>query len=151
METVPPPLATDQVTAVFVEPVTVAVNCCVAPVVTVALFGVTLTLTAVGAFTVTLALAFLVVSAALVAVTVYVPAVLGAVNRPLEETDPLLADQVTAVLVEPVTVALNCCVAPVLIVALVGATLMPTVTGAFTVTLALAVWVVSAALVALTV
>jgi hypothetical protein len=68
VETVPPPLATLQVTAVFVEPVTVAVNCCVPPVVIVALFGVTLTLTA--AVTVTLALAFLVVSAALVAVTV---------------------------------------------------------------------------------
>ena len=68
VETVPLPLGSDQVTAVFVEPVTVAVNCCVPPVVSVVLFGVTLTLT--GALTVTLALAFLVVSAALVAVTV---------------------------------------------------------------------------------
>ena len=77
METVPPPLATDQVTAVFVEPVIVAENCCVPPVVTVALLGLTLTLT--GALTVQVALALLVESATLVAFTVQVPAVLGAV------------------------------------------------------------------------
>ena len=77
METVPPPLATDQVTAVFVEPVTPAENCTVPLVVVVVLFGVTLTLT--DALTIALALALLVGSAALTALTVYVPAVLGAV------------------------------------------------------------------------
>jgi hypothetical protein len=118
-------------------------------VVVVVLFGVTPTLT--GAVTVQVALALLVESAALVAFTVQVPAVLGAVYSPVEETDPPVADQVTAVFVEPLTVAANCCVPPVLIVALVGAMLMPTVTGALTLTLALAVLVVSAALVALTV
>jgi len=118
-------------------------------VVVVVLFGVMLTLT--GALTVQVALALLVVSATLVAFTVQVPAVLGAVYSPVEETDPPVADQVTAVLVVPLTVAVNCCVPPVLIVALVGATLMPTMTGALTVTLALAFLVVSAALVAVTV
>ena len=38
------------------------------------------------------------------------------------EIAPRLDDQVTAVLVEPVTVALNCCVPPELIVPLVGDT-----------------------------
>ena len=68
VETVPLPLATDQVTAVFVEPVTAAVNCTVPLVVVVVLFGVTLTMT--GAVTVAVALALLVGSAALVALTV---------------------------------------------------------------------------------
>jgi len=57
-----------QVTAVFVVFVTVAVNCCVAPVATEALVG--LTLTATGGMTVTDAEADLVGSATLVAVTV---------------------------------------------------------------------------------
>ena len=65
----PPPLATDQLTAVLVVPVTVAVNCTVPPVVTEVLLGLMLTLIA-GAVTVTLALADLVESAALVAFTV---------------------------------------------------------------------------------
>jgi len=59
-----------QVTAVFVVPVTVAVNCCVAPVTTEALVGLTLTVT--GSTTVTEAEADLVGSATLVAVTVTV-------------------------------------------------------------------------------
>ena len=62
--------------------------------------------------TVTLAIADFVASAVLVAFTVYVPAELGAVNSPKFETDPPLADQVTPVLLEPVTVAVNCCAAP---------------------------------------
>ena len=61
----------------MVEPLTVALNCAVPLVVVVALAGATLTLT--GAVTVAVALALLVVSAALTALTVYVPAVLGAV------------------------------------------------------------------------
>ncbi len=38
---------------------------------------------------------------------------MGAVYRPLEDMVPPVADQVTLVLVEPVTVAVNCCVPPV--------------------------------------
>jgi hypothetical protein len=62
-----------QVTAVFEEPVTLAVNCCVWPATRVLVTGVTVTPT--GGFSVTAALADLVVSAALVAVTVTVCAV----------------------------------------------------------------------------
>jgi hypothetical protein len=65
-----------QVTAKFFAPVTVAVNDCVAPWFTVAVVGVTETVT-IG--TVTVADAFLVASAVLVAVTVKVPAAAGAV------------------------------------------------------------------------
>jgi hypothetical protein len=65
-----PPLA-DQVTAVLVAPVTVAVNCWVPPVCTDAEVGLTLTTTGGGgAVTVTLADADFVLSATLVAVTV---------------------------------------------------------------------------------
>ena len=63
----------------------------------------------------TAALALLVVSATLVAVTVticWVAMVLGAVYRPALDSVPTegLIDQVTAVFDEPVTVAANCCV-----------------------------------------
>jgi len=73
-ETVPP--VADQVTAVLLLPVTVAVNCCVPPVRSEAEVGLTLTATRV---TVIVADADFVLSATLVAVTVNVPAVLGAV------------------------------------------------------------------------
>ena len=59
-----------QVTAVFVEPVTVDVNCCVCAANSDALAGVTVTVT--GGFKVTVAVADLVVSATLVAVMVTV-------------------------------------------------------------------------------
>ena len=62
---------------------------------------------------------------------------------------PAVADQLTVVLVLPVTVAVNCCVAPVCMDAEVG--LMLTTIGgggAVTVTVADADFVVSAALVA---
>ncbi len=51
---------------------------------------------------------------ALVAVTVTVPAVVGAVNTPAAEMEPALADQVTAELYdpEPCTEALHCAVPP---------------------------------------
>ena len=62
------PAATDQVTAVLLVPVTVAENCCVPPVRSEADVGDTEIAT--GAATVTVAEADLVVSAALVAVTV---------------------------------------------------------------------------------
>jgi hypothetical protein len=143
-----PPVA-DQVTAVFVVPVTVAVNCCVPPVSNEAEVGLIVTATAV---TVTVAEADLVVSATLVAVTVYVPAVPGAVYRPLVLTVPPVADQVTAVFVLPVTVAVNCCVEPVCMEADVGLMLTATGGGAVvTVTVADENLVVSATLVALTV
>ena len=58
--------------------------------------------------TVTTAEADLVESAALVAVTVYVPAEDGAVYNPPLVTVPPEAVQVTAVLVVPLIVAANC-------------------------------------------
>ncbi len=74
-----PPVA-DQVTAVFVVPVTVAVNCCVALVSSEADAGLIETATTGGgAVTVTVAVANLLVSATLVARTVKVPAALAAV------------------------------------------------------------------------
>ena len=144
---------TCQVTAVLLEPVTVAVNCCVPPVTSDAEVGVIeMPTTGGAALTVTFADADLVLSAALVAVTANVPALPGAVYMPLEEMLPPLADQVTAVLLLPVTVAVNCSVAPVTNDAEVGVIEMPTTGGAAaTVTLAEADLVVSAALVAVTV
>ena len=55
------------------------------------------------AFTVIVALADLVLSATLVAVTVTVPVTVGAVNSPVVLTVPEVADQVTAVLLVFVT------------------------------------------------
>ena len=66
----------------------------------------------------------------------------------MEETLPAVADQVTAVLLVPVTVAENCCVPPVRSEADVGDT--ETATGALTVTAAEADSIVSAMLVAVT-
>ena len=143
-----PPVA-DHVTDVLDEPATEAVNCCVPPVTRVAEVGVIETDTDVAALTVTVAEADLLVSAALVAFTVYVPAVLGAVYRPELDTVPPVADQVTEVFVEPVTEAVNCCVAPAISEVDVG--LMETATGAATVIVAFADFVVSATLVAVTV
>jgi hypothetical protein len=68
--------STDHVTAVFVVPVTVAVNCCVEFIARLTEVGLILTATVV---TVTEALADLVGSALLVALTVCEPAVAGAV------------------------------------------------------------------------
>ena len=61
-----------------------------------------------GCDAITTAEADLVESAALVAVTVYVPAEAGAVYKPPPVTVPLVAVQVTAVLVVPLIVAANC-------------------------------------------
>ena len=74
-ETAPPVVL--QVTDVFVEPVIVAVNCWDPPVAREAVLGEIEIAT--GALTVTVADADFVVSATLVAMTVYVPAVPGAV------------------------------------------------------------------------
>ena len=73
-----PPVA-DQVTAVLLEPVTVAVNCCVPPVSRAAETGEMDTATIAGVVTVTVAEADWLLLAWLVAVTEYVPAVAGAV------------------------------------------------------------------------
>lgn len=103
--------------------------------------------------TVTAADADLLLSATLVAVTVNVPAAPGAVYKPPVLTVPPVAVHVTTVLVLPVTVAVNCCVALICRVAAVG--LMVTATGggeaSVTVTVEDADFVVSATLVAVTV
>lgn len=87
-----------------------------------------------------------------VTVTLVLLLTLGAVNNPLLETDPALADHVTAVLVVPCTAAVNCCVAPDPTLMLVGET-ATVIAGAagVTVTEALACLVTSAAHVAVTV
>ena len=109
LETVP--AVADQVTAVLLVPWTVAANCCVFPDVRVVLDGETVMLIVdpVG-LTATIALAFFAVLALLVAVTVTLVLVVtvGAVKKPLVEIVPADDVQVTAVLVEPRTVALNC-------------------------------------------
>ncbi len=70
--------------------------------------------------------------------------------RPLEDTVPAVADQVTAVLLLPLTLAVNCWVPPLNIEAEIGEMVTAT-TGALTVTVAKADFVGSAALVAFTV
>jgi hypothetical protein len=69
---------------------------------------------------------------------------------PLAETVPLVADQVTLVLLLPLTLAVNCWVPPVNIEADTGEMVTAT-TGTLTVTVAEADLVESAALVAVTV
>jgi hypothetical protein len=113
--------STDQVTAVLSLPVTVGVNCCVPPAPTVAVVGAMVMVSTGGGptgFTVTAALAVLLVSAVATAVTVICKetSVVGAVYKPELETVPvwlvppatLLTFQVTLVLLEPLTVAWNC-------------------------------------------
>jgi hypothetical protein len=73
----PEMLSTVQVTEVLVDPLTVVVNCCVCPEVTVAAVGLIATETLL--VTVTVALALLVLSAELVAVIVCIPAAEGAI------------------------------------------------------------------------
>lgn len=106
----------DQVTLPLAAPVTVALNCCVAPCPSVAAVGEMVTVP--GGLRVMVAVAVFDVSAALVAVTVTVCCVAtlaGAVYRPpllMLPTPAGLIDQVTVVFADPVTVAVNCCVAP---------------------------------------
>jgi hypothetical protein len=113
--------------------VTLAENCCVRPVVTVAVLGLTVTTTAGGAVTVTTAVPDFVESACEVAMTVTVPpvgTVVGAVYSPDALIVPMLAAlaevlltcQVTAVFVVPETVAVNCCVWSVCTFAVAGVT-----------------------------
>jgi len=92
----------------------------------------------VEAVTVTLALALLEESAALVAVTVWLPAAEGAVYRPLAEMVPALllppatpsTDQLTVVLLLLLTVAENCTAPPAATVAEAGEMLTEMVPGA---------------------
>ena len=114
--------------------------------------GETVTEVTVGALTVIGAVADFVGSATLVALIVAVPAVAGAVKRPLAVTVPAVAVQVTDLLVTvPVTVAESCSVAPVRMLPVLGETETPFATGAATVTVVVADFVVSATLVAVTV
>jgi len=80
------------------------------------------------ACTVTVAAADFVGSATLVAVTSIVAVLVtdGAVKRPPDVTVPPLAVQLTAVLLLPVTVSVNCLVPPELTVAVVGETVTDT-------------------------
>jgi hypothetical protein len=93
--------------------------------------------------------------AALLAVTVTHEVVLteGAVSTPVLEIDPAVVDQTTEVLLVPVTAAENCCVLPAVRVALRGftLTLIFVLLGGTTVTVAEALAVAEAALVAVTV
>lgn len=122
-----------QRTAVFAVLTTVAVNCCVFPAATCAVWGNRVIPT--GRTTVTVAVADFVGSAADVAVTITCAGLgtsAGAIYRPLDEIVPQLIPeqplpltfQVTLVLDDPPTVALNCCVLPVTTFALPGETLM---------------------------
>lgn len=127
-----------QFTALFELPVTVmvGVNFWVWPAARVALVGESVIVTA-GAVSVTAAIAVFVVSAWAIAVIVTVVALgstFGAVYKPVVLIVPLIASppvalftcQVIAVLVDPVTVAVNCCVAPPATLADVGEMVMET-------------------------
>jgi hypothetical protein len=99
------------VTAVLAVPVTVAVNCWFCEALSEVVDGVSETVT--GGLRLMVALADLAESATLWAVTVTVCDVRildGAVYRPVEEIVPTggLIDQVTAGLLVPKTVAVNC-------------------------------------------
>jgi hypothetical protein len=121
---------TSQVTDELGMPFTAAVNCWVPKLATFAALGDTLTVpAAVAAVTVTLADPDFVASACEIAVTVTVAGfgtVAGAVYIPPLEILPFavppLTLQVTAVFDVPVTVAMNCCVLPVVTVAVAGTT-----------------------------
>ena len=129
------PPTTVQFTLPLVVFATVAVNCCVSPAFTLAVAGLTLTVTA--GFTVTVAAPETLVSAWDVAVTVTAPegGVEGAVYRPLLViVPPPVTVQVTAVFVVSATAAVNCCVRPALTATVAGLTV--TVTAGCTVTVA---------------
>lgn len=121
------PAVVDHKTAVLLVPLTAAANCWVAPELTVALVGFTLTVIlvlVVAGLTVMVADARDVGEATLVAVTVaeVVTVVAAAVNKPVLEIDPPVVDHETEVLVVPLTVAVNCCEPPEVKVAVAGET-----------------------------
>jgi len=111
LESAPTSGLSDQVTLVLLVPVTVAVNGWVCEAVRFTEAGPIVTTG--GGIKLTLALADWVASATLVAVMMTLcPALIvaGAVYRPVLESAPTagLSDQVTLVLLVPVTVAVNC-------------------------------------------
>ena len=123
------PAVVDQMTDVLLVPLTDAENCCVLPAFNTALSGFTLTLMLdgegegdEGGLTATVANAFESGETTLAAVTVTKELVetVGAVSTPLLEIDPAVVDQLTAALLDPLTVAKNCCVAPDATVVLEG-------------------------------
>src|SRR6476469_5667750 len=126
--------STNQFTAVLEVPVTFAVNCRVAPVVTLADVGL-MEIAMAGATTVTLACALLDASAPLVTPTLCVPGVPGAVYmpalliRPTPAFPPLMPSTSHAALLSavPLMVTENCCDAPVFTVAELGVTATLTV------------------------
>jgi hypothetical protein len=131
-------------------PLTVALKIAEPPVCTAAVAGETATEVTTGAATVTVEEADLVVSALLVAVTVTVPAVVGAVKTPAEVMLPAVAFQATDLSVTvPATEAVNWTVAPVSADTGEGETVTPFTTGgALTVIVAVEDFVLSALLVA---
>lgn len=141
------------VTVLFVTvPWTFAFSCIVAPVRIDPVAGVTVIDVTVGALTVIVADAVFVGSATLVAVTVAVPAVAPAVNNPAALTVPEDAVHVTVLLVTvPCTFAFSCKVAPVRTDAVAGVTVIDVTVGVLTVIFAVADFVGSATLVAVTV
>src|ERR1700741_4579756 len=129
-----PPPERAHVTDVTAALLTVAVNCCVSPTCTFAVDGCRSTLTAGGGVIVTVVDAVTAASAAEMALTVTVAGfgtAAGAVNRPESLIVPvagappvtLSTCQVTAVLPEFATVAVNCRLLPVCTDGLAGAML----------------------------
>jgi hypothetical protein len=143
------PLVVVQVTAGFVAFWVVPLNCCLVDDVTVAVPG--LTTTASGGITVTMAVADLVGSSTLVAVTLIMVfcVTFGEVNMPPPETVPRVAVHVTRVTSVLVTVAVKICCFSAFMVTEVG--LKETPIGGVTVTVAVAKSLESARLVAVTV
>ena len=120
-------------------PLTVAVNCCVCGAVKLAVAGLTCTETGIR---VTVEVADFVGSAVLVAVTVTVwvdEILLGAVYSPVLEIVPTegLMAHVTAVLLVPLTVAVNCCVCEAVKLAVAGLTCTDTPLDTPTISIAL--------------
>ena len=147
---VPVPCVTAQLTAVFEEPETIAENCSVHLSGIDMEFGEMLTDTVGAEVTLTVATADLVGSAALTAETLYVPGELGAVYIPAALMVPPDAAHVTAVLLVPETIAVNCCCEFATRLLLLGVTEIDTTVGDVTLTCADADTFASAALVAVT-
>lgn len=144
-----------QVTPPFAVPSTEALNCCVILTATFVLDGFTLTL--ICPDTVTVAEADLELSATLVAVTFTVAGEGGTAGAeytaesPLDDREPQAAPlqpeplklQFTLVFELPVTVALNCCVAPLTTLALVGESETATAVGREPTAIVMEAWAVA--------
>jgi hypothetical protein len=144
-----PRIAVQATDLLLTVPWTEALNWTVPPVEAETVAGVTLTEFTTGAATVIVAVAVFVASAALVAVIVAVPPVAEAVNSPAELIAPEDAFHVTDLFVTvPCTDAVSCSVPLVMTEAVDGETVTEVTTGTATVIVAVAVFVVSATLVA---